>query len=386
MGCLRCCGQFLFVVVVALAVFVGWILSTDVPTGTFFKAVQLPTVWKASLAGELTGEVPADFKPLPRPTNEMFFPLPGGAQMPASGLGLCCRPTAYHHESVKRTVLWYLLQGGRLLDTAELYLNHKAVGEGVNEAIQRGVPRSEIFITTKVPPDLYGTNTTAAWIPRMLKELNVSYVDLVLLHAPVPMLSMLGLWDSERDFVNYPCKTGPVCRDETWKALAAARKKGLIKNLGVSNFGISHFEEFKKSGALDAAPIAVDQLVYNPWVPEWEKEIVKYCRDNKIVMTGYFSLGGAHSTGSTLEWEEIGGIAKAHKKSKAQVLFRWSLQHGVAVIPGTGKPNHMKDNINLYDFSLTEQEMALIDKLGAETNLAWTPDVLNPDKKKPATA
>lgn len=382
MGCLRFCGQLSFVVVLALAVFLGWAFSTEIPARTLFYAALQPMVWKAVVSGEVTPEVPADFKPLPRPANEMFFPLPGGAQMPASGLGLCCRPTAYHQESVKRTVLWYLLQGGRLLDTAELYFNHKAIGEGVNEAIQRGIPRSEIFLTTKIPPDLFGTNSTTRWVSLMLQELNMSYVDLVLLHSPRPMTALLGLWDADRDYVNYPCKTGPVCREQTWRALAAARDKGLIRNLGVSNFGTTQFEEFKKSGALDAAPIAVDQLVYNPWVPEWGKDIAKYCLENKIAMTGYYSLGGAQSTGTTLEWEAIGDIAKRHKKSKAQILFRWSLQHGVAVIPGTGKPHHMKDNIHLYDFALSEEEMALIDKLGAETALTWTPEGLNPDRKK----
>jgi diketogulonate reductase-like aldo/keto reductase len=334
----------------------------------------------AVLTNDLTPEVPADLKAVARPANEMFFKLAGGDQMPASGLGLCCRPTAYHQESVKHTVLWYLLQGGRLLDTAQLYFNHRAVGEGVNEAIARGVPRSEIFITTKIPPYLFGANSTTTWVSRMLKELNVSYVDLVLLHAPRPWEAMAGLWAEERDFSNYECKTGPSCREATWRALGAARQRGLIKNLGVSNFGMQHFEEFKKSGALKVAPIAVNQLVYNPWVPEWEKDIVRYCLENNIVMTGYFSLGGAHSTGSTLAWADIADIAKQHKKSTAQILFRWSLQHGVAVIPGTGKPKHMKDNIQLYDFSLSEAEVAKIDKLGAESNLVWVPDVMNPDK------
>jgi diketogulonate reductase-like aldo/keto reductase len=273
------------------------------------------------------------------------------------------------------------MQGGRLLDTAQLYYNHRAVGEGVREAIARGIPRSEIFVTTKIPPDFFGTNETTAWVTRMLAELNLSYVDLVLLHSPRPTIAMVNLWDEARDFVYYKCKTPRACREQTWRALASARDKGLIKNLGVSNFGMQHFEDFKAAGLHKVAPIAVDQLIYNPWVPDWEKDIVKYCHDNGIVMTGYFSLGGSHSTGTTLEWDVIADIAKQHKKSTAQILFRWSLQHGVAVIPGTGKPKHMKDNIQLYDFSLSAAEMSKIDKLGAETrSMAYIPDLLNPDK------
>lgn len=133
MGFLSICGRILLVLVVAIVAFFGWVSTTEIPVGTFFYAVQLPTVWKAVLTGDLTAEVPADLKPLPRPANEEFLDLPGGGKMPASGLGLCCRPTAYHQESVKRTVLWYLLQGGRLLDTVNLLATTNNTNKAQNQ-------------------------------------------------------------------------------------------------------------------------------------------------------------------------------------------------------------------------------------------------------------
>jgi len=215
----------------------------------------------------------------------------------------------------------------------------------------------------------------------MLKELDLDYVDLVLLHSPKPFLALSGLVSEEGAFSSFACKTPARCREETWKALAAARDRGKIKNLGVSNFGIQHFEEFKKNGLTKIAPIAVDQLPYIPCSPQWEKDVYQYCLDNGIAMTGYFSLGGQQSTGSTLAWDALADIAKQHKKSAAQILFRWSLQKGVAVIPGTGRPKHMKDNIQLYDFTLSEAEMSKIDTLGAKENKAWLPDMMNPNSK-----
>ena len=131
--------------------------------------------------------VPDDLVPAPRPEHEILIELPSGAMMPANGLGMCCRPTAYDTLSVRRTVLWYLLKGGRLIDTAQLYLNHKAVGLGIADAIARGVPRSEIYVVTKLTPrDYAGSNPTDV-IPKFMEELQVDYIDLVYLHHPQGM-------------------------------------------------------------------------------------------------------------------------------------------------------------------------------------------------------
>jgi 2,5-diketo-D-gluconate reductase A len=132
-----------------------------------------------------TPPVPDDMLPEPRPENEMIIELAGGYQMPQNGLGMCCRPTAYDDVLVERTVLWYLLMGGRLVNTAQLYLNHRADGKGIKEAIRRGVPRGEIFVTTELFMSFYGPNSTKEVVPTFLEELGLEYLDLVLMHMPV---------------------------------------------------------------------------------------------------------------------------------------------------------------------------------------------------------
>ena len=173
--------------------------------------------------------------PLPRPVDELFLTLPGGKVMPQQGLGMCCRPTAYDNVLVYRTVLWYLLLGGRHIDGAHLYLNHRAIGKGIAEALRRGVPRQEIFVTTKMFPTQYGYESATALVPLYLEELGLEYLDLLLMHFP-----------SVPSFIPSPCKkegkNTRECRQETWTALSEARKKGLVHNVGVSNFGVSHLQ------------------------------------------------------------------------------------------------------------------------------------------------
>eukprot|EP00918_Siedleckia_nematoides_P055433 GHVU01120924.1.p1 GENE.GHVU01120924.1~~GHVU01120924.1.p1 ORF type:complete len:385 (+),score=62.42 GHVU01120924.1:122-1156(+) len=337
------------------------------------------------------------------PANQLFADLPGGSKMPMTGLGMCCRVTAYHDESVRRSVLWYLLQGGRHIDTAALYLNHQAIGLGIKDAIARGIPRSEMFVTTKIWTTHYNYSLATEWVTDMLRELDLEYVDLVLMHAPrrnmgiypgfVPKWHKLWPeWSAERkglvwygglaalwpnyedeDFKSLGCATAKECRQQTWKALSEARDKGLIKEAGVSNFKIKHLKEL---AGLGLAPIAVHQLPYHPWIPKWLQEIVEYCKEQSIAVTGYTSLGGVMGTGKSLSTETLKELSAKHKRSPAQVLQRWSLQKKVMVIPGSGNPAHMKENLEVLDFELTGEEMAQIDALNAD-QLLYVPDFLN---------
>ena len=181
MGALSFCAKFLALVVVLVAILIGLISTHEEPMGVVFRAI-----FQAQGMGKPPTEpVPEDLKPMPRPEGEILFDLPGGAKMPANGIGMCCRPTAYDPESVRRTVLWYLLQGGRHIDTAAVYLNQKWVGLGIKDAIARGVPREEIFLTSKVFSSYFGYNESIARAHSMVEELGVDYIDLVLLHVPV---------------------------------------------------------------------------------------------------------------------------------------------------------------------------------------------------------
>ena len=172
----------LLAVVLLLAVLVGWWATKEVPEGYMFATLipliqgSLPQTVFGSLVPPLTPPVPDDMVPMPRPDNERFVTLPStGDRMPAIGLGMCCRASAYDDESVRRSVLWFLLQGGRHIDTAHLYMNHKPIGVAIQQAIARGVPREEIFLVTKVFDRAYaqGREHVEGLLHRYAEELQV---------------------------------------------------------------------------------------------------------------------------------------------------------------------------------------------------------------------
>mmetsp|Transcript_26986 Transcript_26986/g.56250 ORF Transcript_26986/g.56250 Transcript_26986/m.56250 type:complete len:384 (-) Transcript_26986:123-1274(-) len=353
-------------IALALATAIGWFASHEVPMGRFFativplmKGVLPPTiVGHGRMSG--TPPVPDDLMPKPRPKNEMFLTLPAGtgknkkkAKFPQNGLGMCCRATAYDDVLVYRTVLWYLLLGGRHIDGAHLYLNHNAIGNAIKEAIRRGIDRSEIFVTTKIAPSHYGYEKTMATVQNFLSEdeLGLDYIDLVLMHAPsFPLSTACGREG----------KDAATCRKETWLALSALREEGVIRNAGVSNFGVNHLREFENVGA----PIANNQIEYNPFVPEYITETFEYCDKHNIAITAYFPLGGdIANKDKAMRNEILGQLSEKYDKSVSQIMLRWAIQKGCAVIPGTGNPKHMQENLDVYGFKLKDEDMQTISEL-----------------------
>jgi len=297
------------------------------------------------------------------PTSVPRLPLKGTPAefgMPITGVGLCCRPSAMG-DAVRQAVVDYLLMGGRHLDDAMLYRNHREVGEGVRQAVALGVPRKEIFLTTKIWSGDFGWELTTAWVGRMLEELGLEYVDLVLLHvAGVPS-------DAE-------CKDPLACRQETWLALQRARNLGLIKNLGVSNFGPRQMRELMD---LRGAPITVNQLEYHPWAPNVHHETAAWCHQHGIAVTAYGSMGSANMADQMLDQDALKQIGDRYQKTAAQVLLRWAVQKNVSVIPGTSTPKHMAQNLRLFDFKLSDGEMSMLDNVPEEARMlhfGHTPD------------
>jgi diketogulonate reductase-like aldo/keto reductase len=347
--------------VVLLALFVGWLNQGPMWEGRFF-ATLIPSLkgrWPPLIVGhgKMSGTppVPADMMPAPRPEREFFLELPGGYKMPQNGLGMCCRPTAYDDVCVERSVLWYLLMGGRHIDGAHLYLNHEAIGRGIREAMFRGVPRDEIFVTTKIWPSHYGRNRTLETVPIFLKELGVEYMDMVLMHAPGRYVGnpssecrRQGLSNSE-------------CRKQTFQALSELREQGLIRNVGVSNFVTPQIKELQEIPG--AAPVANNQIQFNPWLTDEWVETAQYCKDQGIAITGYNSLGGTFQHHEAHTIKVLTNLATKYEKSVAQIMLRWAMQKGTVVIPGTGNPKHMKENLAVYDMELSEEDMQAIDEL-----------------------
>lgn len=367
-------GRLVPALVLFVAIFLGWCnLDDRYPWEArlfivIIPLVQgyLPPIWfgHGKLGAKMTPPVPADLTPQPRPENELFATLAGsGDSMPLAGIGMCCRPTAYDDVCVERTIEWFLLMGGRHIDGAHLYINHEPIGKGIQNAIKKGIPREEIFLTTKVYPFHFGYQATRDLVELALEELGQDYVDMVLLHAPARMfpgphpVGCKGLTDEE-------------CRQESWKALSELRSEGKIRNAGVSNFQVEHLKgivELHEGNSSKIAPISNNQIPWNPWASDGFVETVKYCKSKNIQITGWNSLGG-----STMEAEKakqletLQSLSKKHDRSIQQIMLRWSIQSGAAIIPGTGNPKYMAENLKVYEFELSEADMKSIEHLREE--------------------
>ncbi|EOD25176.1 Aldo/keto reductase family protein, partial [Emiliania huxleyi CCMP1516] len=342
------------------AILIGFFSQAHIPEGRAFATIiplaggYLP----ATIVGDSwwedrtpTPRVPANLMPAARPSGEKFVPLLGTQDnFPMLGLGLCCRATAYDFHSVSRSVLWYLLKGGRHLDAAYLYMNNEAIGHAIAAAADRGVPRSELFVTSKLGPRFFSGLSPEVELKLMLQQLGLDYLDLVLLHHPEGIGGMIG-----------KCANGTAaeCRANAWVKLSALRAQGLIRNLGVSNFQISQIQPLE---ALGLAPVSVNQVQYNPWAPDWQQDVVDYCQKKGIVVTAWSPFQGTMMQHASLfTVQSLQEVARAKGKTVAQVMLRWALQKGVVAIPGTSNPAHMDENLAAYSFELTAGEMAVID-------------------------
>lgn len=259
--------------------------------------------------------------------------LNSGYDMPIMGLGTY----ALSDDTCVGSVTALLENGGRLIDTASVYGTEKSVGEAVRSS---DVPREEIFVTTKLYPNQYANAAQA--IDESLNTLDIAYIDLMLLHHP---------------------GTNDV---EAYHAMEQAVRDGKIRSIGLSNWYIEELEEFLPQVTI---PPAVVQNEIHPYYQE--KEVVPYIQNLGIVMEGWFPLGGRGHTAELLGDAVISNIAAAHNVTSAQVILRWNLQRGIIVIPGSSNPNHIKENLNLFGFELTEEEMRQISNLDRNEKHEW---------------
>lgn len=259
--------------------------------------------------------------------------LNSGYDMPIAGLGTY----ALSDETCINSVDALLESGGRLIDTASFYGTEKSVGEAVRNS---DVPREEIFVTTKLYPNQFSDPEEA--IEESLETLDIEYIDLLLLHHP-------GAGDVE-----------------AYKAMEQAVRDGKIRSIGLSNWYIEELEEFLPQVTI---PPAVVQNEIHPYYQE--KEVIPYIQNLGIVVNGYSPFGGRGHTGELFADEVISGIAAAHEVTSAQVILRWNLQRGVIVIPGSGNPDHIKENQDIFGFELTEEEMEQIATLDRREKHEW---------------
>lgn len=259
--------------------------------------------------------------------------LSSGYDMPILGLGTYSLTGATCVNSVKAA----LAAGFRKIDTAHMYGNEEEVGQGVRES---GVPREEIFVATKLYPNQF-SNPEAA-IEECLRKLDIGYIDLMLLHHP-------GADDVK-----------------AYKAMEKYVAAGKIRSIGVSCYYIKEINEFLPQVSIK--PVLVQNEVH----PYYQNtDVVKHLHDLGIVVEAWYPLGGRGHQKELLSDPVLEKIAAAHNKSVVQVILRWHLQRGVVAIPGSSNPDHIKENISIFDFSLTDKEMEQIADLERNEKHDW---------------
>ncbi|MED5075781.1 aldo/keto reductase [Geobacillus stearothermophilus] len=265
--------------------------------------------------------------------------LHNGVKMPWVGLGVY---KVKEGEEVKSTVRTALEIGYRHIDTAAFYENEEGVGQAIRES---GIPREQVFVTTKVWNTDQGYETTLKAFDASLKKLGFDYVDLYLVHWPVK-----GKYK------------------ETYKALEKLYKDGYVRAIGVSNFQIHHLQDVLAD--CEIKPM-VNQVEYHPRLTQ--KELLTFCRENGIQLEAWSPL----MRGEILSEPTIVEIGKKYGKTPAQVVLRWGLQHGVVTIPKSVTPARIKENADIFDFSLTDEEMKQIDALNLNKRVGPDPDNFN---------
>ncbi|EJF60435.1 Aldo/keto reductase [Dichomitus squalens LYAD-421 SS1] len=258
-----------------------------------------------------------------------------GPSLPRLGLGV------YKNEDPKPAVLAALKHGYRHIDTARMYRNEPAVGQAVRES---GVPRGQVFVTSKVMATDHGYEDTLRAVDDSLQKFGYDYFDLYLIHSPL---------------------SGQEKRLGTWRALIDAKNAGKVKSIGVSNYSGKHIDEIRAAGL--ELP-SVNQIELHPLCQQ--RPIVKYCQENGIVVEAYSPLARSKLGGPVLQ-----RTTKLYNKDIAQIAVRWSLQHGFVPLPKASHRERILSNSQVYDFELSDEDMAALDALdkGKAGSVTWNP-------------
>ncbi len=250
--------------------------------------------------------------------------LNNGVDMPVFGLGVWQMAEG---EETERAVLWALEAGYRLIDTARIYGNEFSVGKAV---MKSGVPREDIFVTTKLwPTDFFRVR---AAFKRSLEKLGLSYIDLYLIHWPIPLV-----------------------KNGIWKEFEKIYADGLVRAIGVSNYNVNQLETLTSAAGI---PPSVNQVLFHPF--SYKKKLLDYCKSKNIVLEAYSPL----AKGRKLSEPIIADIARKYRQTPAQIMTRWSLQHGLIPIPKSSNKKRIIENAAVFDFQIENSDMERLDRLG----------------------
>ncbi len=258
-----------------------------------------------------------------------------GVNIPRLGLGMFRSPKGRKSFS---TVLYALHFGYRHVDTATLYNNEREVGEAVKES---GIPRDQIFVTTKLWNNDHGYDKTLRAFEKSMKELNLDTIDLYLIHWPV----------SDK-------------RKESWKALQKIYEEGRCRSIGVSNYMIPHLDELLSE--TDVVPV-VNQVEFSPFL--YQKSLLEYCRSKTILLEAYSPI----TKGKRLNDPDLMKIANKYGKTSTQILIRWGLQHDLVLLVKSNRVERIEENASVFDFEITAEDMRFLDSLDDNYRTSWDP-------------
>jgi diketogulonate reductase-like aldo/keto reductase len=265
------------------------------------------------------------------------FTLKTGASIPPIGFGTW----EITPESNAKTAVAAALEAGyRLIDTAKIYGNEKGVGEAIRES---GIDRSELFITTKLWNDDQGYDRTLQACHTSLEKLGLDYLDLYLIHWPATSR-----------------------RHESWRALEELQTQGAIKAAGVSNYTIEHLDQLRERSSFLPA---VNQVEFHPFIHEQQRALLEYCQQYNILVEAYSPLSRLISSGNA----EVDTIAKRLKRTPQQIVLRWCVQHGTVPLPRSTNPDHIRSNFDIFDFPLTDSDIAVLNGLSDGGRVTWDP-------------
>lgn len=258
--------------------------------------------------------------------EQTYLTLNDGNKIPQFGLGVFQIPG---DEKTKEACLEAFKLGYRHIDTAHAYQNERGVGQAVKES---GIPREEIWITTKLWPSEYGEGKTAKAIDKMLERLQTEYIDLLLLH---------------QQFGDYL---------GAWKDMEKAVAEGKVKSIGLSNFESERLEEVLAAATINPSVLQVECHPYYQ-----QNDLKKRIAPYNTVIESWYPLG--HGDAALIEEPVFTKLAEKYGKTNAQIILRWHIQEGIIVFPKSSNPVHIKENIDIFDFELTEEEMNEIRQL-----------------------
>ncbi len=261
--------------------------------------------------------------------------LNNGVEIPIFGLGTFRMKKA---EEIQQAILSALKAGYRHIDTAKIYENEKDVGKAIRDS---RIPRQDIFVTTKLWNADHGYQKALKACEKSLGRLGLSYVDLYLIHWPVEGI-----------------------RKETWKALGTLLVDGKCRAIGVSNFMIRHLEELLEGSSVIPA---VNQVEFHPYL--FQEDLLQFCRERNIQLETYCPL----TRGQRLDDPKLRSLADRYSKTPAQILIRWALQHDLVVIPKSSHPGRIRENADVFDFKISEEDMKTLDSFHENLRVSWDP-------------